>query len=124
MGKLGRKKEIISPNEFYSDFGNWIAKYCTEYSLGKVDINNQLGTSYSVIDGWLYGDTAPRVLGLIELCQVFSRLSNRSPLILLAEAMSTFPEMALAVKYWNQQNNVNTVDRVQIKILAQYGDSV
>jgi hypothetical protein len=47
MGRLGRKKEIISPNEFYCDFGNWIAKYCQQYSLAKVDLNHQLGISYS-----------------------------------------------------------------------------
>jgi len=122
MGRLGRKKEIISPNEFYCDFGNWIAKYCQQYSLAKVDLNHQLGISYSVVDCWLDGSNAPRILGLIELCQLFSRLSNRSPLVLLAEAMSTFPEMANAVKYWNGRNNVNTIDRVQIKILAEYGE--
>ena len=119
MGKLGRKKEVIKACSHYSAFGNWIAKYCEEYNLAKVDLNNQLGASYSVVDCWLYGSNVPRVLALIELCQLFSRLSNRSPLILLAEAMSTFPEMTNAVNYWNQRNEINTIDRVQLKILAE-----
>ena len=114
----GRPKSIITSKKEYCAFGKWLGRYCERYSIAKVDIYNELGTSYDVIKSWLIGAHNPRVVNLIQICEIISKRSSIHPMILLDEAILTFGEMIGAVKRHHYSTEINP-DKEQIH---RYGD--
>jgi len=103
----GRPKSIITPKKEYCAFGQWLGKYCQRYNIAKVDIYDELGTSYDVIKSWLNGAHNPRVVNLIQICEIISKRSSIHPMILLDEAILTFGEMIGAVKRHYHLTQIN-----------------
>jgi hypothetical protein len=72
--------------------------------LHLLDLVEQVGISYSVVYSWIRGDSSPRILNLIEVCDAISQQTDIRPFDLLSEAILTFDEAVYAQQRWYKRN--------------------
>ena len=112
---MGRPRKKLLPSTDMSSFGIWLVTEMNESQLHLLDIVEQVGISYSVVYSWIRGDSNPRLVNLIEVCDVMSQQTNKPPFDLLSTAILCFPEAVYAQKRWakrtrgkvREQNLVN-----------------
>ena len=96
---MGRHRKRLTPTDKMSSFGIWLVTHMNQSNLTVLDLVEQIGISYSVIYSWIRGNTTPRILNLIEVCDTLSQHSGTRPFDLLSEAIIVFPEAVCARVY-------------------------
>lgn len=100
----GRPPKILKPSPDMCSFGIWLTSYMSKWKISQADVCSQLGISYSVLRSWIYGDHNPRVVNLIEVCDMLSRYEEDQPLHLLSQAIMTFDAAVYAQRRWLKRN--------------------
>ena len=107
---MGRPRKVLRPSPDMSSFGIWLVVQMNKSNITILDIVNNVGISYSVIYAWIRGDTTPRILNLIEVCEMLSRKTNTLPYNLMSDAIFTFPEAIYAHQRYIKRNPSTTTD--------------
>lgn len=100
----GRPPKILKPSAKMSSFGIWFTTHMSMFNISQADVCNHIGISYSVLRSWIYGDHNPRVVNLIEVCDMLSRYNNQQPMHILSDAIMTFDEAVWAQSRWIKRN--------------------
>src|SRR5210317_535053 len=121
---MGRPRKKLLPSPDMSSFGIWLVTQMNANHITIKDIVDDVGISYSVVYSWIRGDTSPRLLNLIEVCDMLSRQSDVRPFDLLSECIVTFPQAVYAQQRWAKRNRSQVRHQNLIDGRALYADTV